>query len=122
MFLTRAHFCAIAGARSEDKAYLEAAAQILPPTYENWKSYKPLRRLAQIRFIQGRYDEAITLYQEIIEHVRPEWRDSYRLRLAQACQQAGDRLCAVEQYRLVLTSEPNNTEALEALSTLGEEP
>ena len=67
MFLTRAHFCHIADATSEDRAYLEAAARILPPTYENWKSYKPLRRLAQIRFIQGRYDEAIALYQEIIE-------------------------------------------------------
>ena len=122
MFLTRAHFCAIAGATSEDRAYLEAAARILPPTYKNWKSYKPLRRLAQVRFSQGRYDEAIALYQEIIEHVPPESQNPYRLSLAQACQQAGDRLCAVEQYRLLLVSDPDNEEALEALSTLGEEP
>jgi len=122
MFLTRAHLCALAGASSEDKAYLEAAAQILPPTYENWRSYKPLRRIAQIRFIQGRYDEAIALYQEIIEHVPPESQNPYRLSLAQTCQQAGDRLCAVEQYRLLLASDPDNKEALEALSALGEMP
>ena len=109
MFLTRAHFCAIAGARSEDRAYLEAAAQILPPTYENWTSYKPLVRMAQIRFSQGRYDEAIALYQEVVEHVRPELRDDYSMLLAQMC-------------RAVLQAAPHNTVARQCLSTLGEAP